>query len=537
MSAKQLLSALLGCLALACDSGGSQADVDAGDDGGPDGGPDGVTLDPGEVLILEPDADGAFAVDVATGSADEQYVLLLLSESRHPYGNWSYEATVDGAPLPEPEATGPWGYDGALPAPSPPRGWSEALDALRAGAGAASPVRAEPPEVGDTLPFRIDGGAGIVEIDGEVLSVTEELVIVFDRTTTPDLAIDADILAEVAQNFADIVLPRERIYFGGESDVNGDGRVTMLFSPLTFEGTGGATAYVFPCDLLAPGAAGCPYSNAQEIIYLSPPDLLSPYMGTANAITETVAHEFQHAIYFWRKYVLNDAVTQSESLYVTEGLSAMAQDASGFQAGNLYVAAAAIEGVDDVSLAGVLAFPMGYNEQLDGVWRGAAYLLVRWAFERAGGDAMDGDGNVTDLGGITFLNELTDLPFFGYDGIEAASGAAAEELIAGLFTAMLLDDREAGGESLCADPALCFADPWTDPITGRQHGITMSYDLAGGSWPVRGVPLQQGGADGSIRSGGAEYVLIAAPAGGGALAIGASAEGSAELAARLVRLR
>jgi hypothetical protein len=310
----------------------------------------------------------------------------------------------------------------------------------------------------------------------------------------------------------------------------------MLFSPLTFQGSGGATAYVFPCDLLEPGAAGCPYSNEQELIYMSPPDLLNPYMGTATAITETVAHEFQHAIYFWRKYVLNDEVGADESLYVTEGMSAMAQDVSGFQAGNLYVAAAAIEGVDDVSLAGVLAWPLGYNEQLDGVWRGAAYLFVRFAFEQAGGEAMDEDGNIEDLGGIAFLNDMTDLALFGYDGVEAAAGVPAEELIAGLFTAMLLDDREAGGASLCGEPPLCFADPWTDPITGRQHGITMSYDLAGGSWLVRGVPLQQGGADGSIRAGGAEYVLITAPEAGGPLGIGASAGETAVLGARLVRI-
>jgi hypothetical protein len=542
MSAKQLLPALLGCLVLACDGGGGKADVDAGGDGGPDGGPDGVTLEPGDVLVLESGADGAFLVDVETGSGDEEYVLLLTSGSRQPGGAWPYEVTVDGAALPGPEATGPWGYDGALPAPpppahAPPRGWNEALDALRAGAGPAGPTRADPPEVGATIAFSIDGGAGIVSIDAEVMSVTEELVIAFDRTTTPDLDIDAEILAEVAQNFAEIVLPRERIYFGEESDVNGDERVTMLFSPLTFQGSGGATAYVHPCDLLAAGATGCSYSNEQELIYLSPPELLAPHMGTANAITETVAHEFQHAIYFWRKVVLNDATGQHESLYVTEGMSAMAQDVSGFQAGNLYVAAAAIEDVDSVSMAGILAWPLGYNEQLDGVWRGAAYLLVRWAFERAGGDVMDDQGVITDLGGVAFLNDMTDLAAFGYDGLEAATGATAEELIASLYVAMLLGDREADGAPLCGGSAACFDPPWTDPITGRQHGIAMRYDLAGGSWKVRGVPLQQGGADGTIRAGGAEYVLIPAPEGGGAMAVGASAGETAVLGARLVRIR
>jgi hypothetical protein len=215
MRTSPLLFVLLGCLAFACDDGGKdKADVDAGDDGGPDGGPDGVTLAAGDVLVLEPDADGAFAVEVETGSADEEYVLLLTSGSRQPGGTWPYEVTVDGAALPEPETTAPWGYDGALSAPSPSSGWQEALDALRAGAEAARPVRADPPAVGEIATFHINGGAGILDIDCEVMSVTDELVIAFDRTTTPDLDMDAEVLDEVAQNFADVVLPRERTYFG-----------------------------------------------------------------------------------------------------------------------------------------------------------------------------------------------------------------------------------------------------------------------------------------------------------------------------------
>jgi len=530
------LFVLLGCLACACNGGGGKADSDTDDDGGPDGGPEGVSLDPGDVLVLEPGGGGAFAVDVATSGADERYVLLLLSESRQPGGTWSYEVTVDGAALPAPGESGPWGHDDAL-LPADHHGWQQALDALRAGAAAATPSRTEIPEVGDMLSFTIRGDTGYVDIDCEVMVVTEQLMVVFDRTTTADLDIDPGILGEVAGNFAGIVLPRLRIYFGEESDVNGDERVTLLYSPLVFTATSGTVAYFFPCDLLDPGAAGCPYSNEQELIYMSPPDLLSPHMGTANAITETLAHEMQHAIYFFRKFLLNDGVTEQESIYINEGMSAMAQDLSGFQAGNLYVAAAAIEQVDDVSMAGVLGWPMGYNQQLDGVWRGAAYLFLRYVFEQAGGESMDGAGGIEDLGGIAFIGAMSNLPAWGWDGVEAAAGRPAEDLIAGMFTAMLLDDRELDGAPLTDDPAFLFQDPWPDPLTGRQRGITMNYDLAGGSWKVRGVPLQQGGADGSIRAGGAEYILIEAPADGGTLAIGAFAASGADLAARLVRIR
>jgi hypothetical protein len=516
------------------DDGGTDADTDTDLDGGADSGPD-PTLDLGEVRILEAGDDGSFTFALEPGGEEEQYVLLLVSGSRQVLGEFEYQVALDGEPLGPPEQTGPVGYQ-AFGGAQTPLAWEQATAAVLAGGMAPLETKADPPAVGDTVPFAIDSGAGYVDIDCEVMLVSDELVVVFDRTTEPDLEIDPTILDEVSQNFAEVVLPRERVYFGQESDVNADGHVTMLFSPLVFTGSGGATAYVFPCDLLADGTPGCPASNEQELIYMSPPELLSSYMGTAAAITETAAHEFQHAIYFYRKFMLNDAVAQDESAYVTEGMSAMAQDVSGFQAGNLYVAGAAIDGVDDISMASVLDYPMGYNEEFDGVYRGAAYLFLRYLFEQMGGDSMNGAGEIEDHGGIAFLNGMSDLPEYGYDGVEAATGQPAQWLIVQMYTAMLLDDRESQGEPLSDDPAFNYAPIWTDPITGKQHGITMSYDLAGGSWPVRGVPLQQGGADGSIRSGGAEYVLIEGVQAGGILEISATGEGAADLGARLIRI-
>lgn len=530
-----LMLGLAVCLPACDEGGGGNGDPDSGtdDDAGVDSGPD-STLDLGEVRILDPGDDGSFSFDLETSSEDEQYVLLLTSGSRHVLGSYQYEVTVDGEVMGQPAQTGSYGYDSSMPPMGVPAGWTQAVNAVMSGAKPPISTKADPPQEGDTISLTISSGSGYVDIDCEVMSVTDELVIVFDRTTVADLDVDAEILDEVAQNFSEVVLPRERIYFGQESDVNDDGHVTMLFSPLVYTGSGGATAYVYPCDLLEDGTSGCPSSNEQELIYMSPPDLLTSYMGTADAITETLAHEFQHAIYFYRKFMLNDDVSTDESAYITEGMSAMAQDLSGFQAGNLYVAGAAIDGVDDVCMASVLDYPAGYNDEYDGIYRGAAYLFLRYIFDQLGGDTIDGSGEVEDLGGIGFLNDMSDLAIYGYDGIEAAAGETAEELIARMYTAMLLDDREVEGEPLCNDPIYGFAPVWEDPITGKQHGTTMNYDLAGGSWPVRGVPVQQGGADGALWAGGAEYILIMGT--GEEFAIEASSEATALMGARIVRI-
>jgi hypothetical protein len=524
--------ATLALLLAACsDDGGGKAQPDAGPDGGDDN-----SLDLGEVLDLTPAGDGAYEAVVDTPAGDEEFVLLLASLSRNPLESYIYEVRVDGTPLPDPpEETGPITH--SVPYyHAPPPGWNEAIAAVRDGAGPAVPSKDPPPEVGEFITLAISDGFSYVDVSCEVMIVSDALVVVFDRTTDPEMSIDGEILAEVSDNFAEVVLPRERVYFGEESDVNEDGHVTLLFSPLVYDGSGGATAYVFPCDLLEPGAPGCPSTNEQELVYISPPDMLEPYMASADAITETLAHEFQHAIYFYRKYVMNDATEEDESAYVTEGMSAMAQDVSGFQAGNRYVAAAGIEDVDEVSLASVMAYPYGYDPLHDGVYRGAAYLILRYVYDQLGGDEIDSEGTITDLGGIAFLRAMTDTPLFGYEGLESASGSDADELFLDYYTALLIDDREKDGVPINEDPRFNFGEPWDDPITGKPHGITMHYDLAGGTWLVRGVPIQQGGVDGDLKPGGAEYILIPAAGAGETLTVSASSSSNAQLAARLVRI-
>ena len=52
-------------------------------------------------------------------------------------------------------------------------------------------------------------------------------------------------------------LPRERNVFGVESDIDGDGRVGLIFSPLT---KNIAVAFFAGCDLL-PSLTGCGAGN------------------------------------------------------------------------------------------------------------------------------------------------------------------------------------------------------------------------------------------------------------------------------------
>jgi hypothetical protein len=369
-----------------------------------------------------------------------------------------------------------------------------------------------------------------------VLLVTDALVIALDRTTDPEITLDASVLAQVAEGFERIVLPRERICFGEESDVNGDGHVTVLFSPLVYEV--GATAYVNPYDLITDPdviPAGVA-ANAQELIYVTPPSLLEPYMATPRAILETLAHEFQHAIYFYRKYLLNDLLEDTESVYLTEGLSALAQDLTGYQAGNFFVSKAGLDDVDQVSAPDLVRSGGGYFMDRDGALRGGAYLLMRYLYDQAGGDVVleDGSIDVASSPGIAWLRGLVGSALLGAANLEAAAGRPLDDLVLDWFTALMVDDRlDALDQPLNADPRWNYLPTTIDPLTGRTRGTTMVESFQGMVHKTGPAIVEWNDADGLVRAGGVEYLSLAAAAPG---RVTLTFSGDPETAALVVRI-
>jgi hypothetical protein len=288
----------------------------------------------------------------------------------------------------------------------------------------------------------------------------------------------------------------------------------VLFSPLVAELQ--ATAYVNPYDLITDPLARPQgvAANDQELIYVSPPQLLEPYMATPNAIIETLAHEFQHAIYFYRKYLLNDLpLSAAESAYVTEGLSALAQDLTGYQAGNFFVAKAGLDGIAQVSANDLVLSSGSYYMDRDGELRGAAYLLLRYLYDQAGGDTVQPDGSfqAATSPGIAWLRAFMDSPLLGGENVEAATGRPLAETIADWYTAMMVDDRlDASDAPLNADPRWNYLPTQVDPLTDRVRGTTMFEDFRGMVQKTGPLIVDLAAADGIIRAGGVEYLSLTA---------------------------
>ncbi len=506
---------------------GSDAGVDAGADATadatPDAGPQGLDLDLGELVRVEPDESGVAAVTLLTESGDEEFLIMVQSRTdeqlaERPFTVSSAQARARRSlAATAPQRRAAWGCFSA--------GGQVSMDRVLEGLHGLPPPRGQlpwpgpqpvpPPDVGDMVDFEIGTDGGVVTVACEVLLVSSSLVVVLDRDTDPTLQIDATMLGDIAQGFADVVLPRERIFFGEESDVNADGHVTVLFSPLVYET--GATAYVNPYDLVTDPAARPPgvAANDQELLYVTPPQLLPPHMGTVRGILETLAHEFQHAIYFYRKYQLNDMVDQPESAYITEGLSALAQDLTGYQAGNFFVSMAGLDSMDDISINDLVASVGWYIQDRDGPLRGGAYNLLRYLYDQAGGDTLLPDGSVdmASSPGVAWLRALVDSPLLGVASIEAAAGQDLVDVATDWFTAQMVDDRTDGeGQPLNTDPRYNYLPTATDPITGRTRGTSMFESFGGMVDKTGPVVRELAAADGGIRPGGAEYLHLAATA-------------------------
>ena len=361
------------------------------------------------------------------------------------------------------------------------------------------------PEVGATETLQVAGNF-LENIEAEVVLVNDVLVVYRDTSTEHFLDEPGmDHIQALADYFEDLILPRERFLFGRESDVDGDGRFGMLLSyqvNLT-----GAYAFVTHCDLVDPSVCG--YGNHREMIYVAIPDPDS-MIKTPEAFAELIAHELNHSIYFHRKFQLNDSTDWTENVYISEGLSGLAQDLVGFNRGNLFVARSGLEEIDLVSLPDIHRYDPGvhYFGDRDGPLRGASYLFNRFLFDRLGGELMDAEGGLVPACGVKSLRGWFDAYLTGADLFEALTGLAYADLRADFFTALVLSNRP--GLEGVVEPWFSYLPTTVDPVTGNQRGFD-PWGSIFGQIPLTGPLVRDvSDADGILREGGVEYLRVEA---------------------------
>lgn len=487
-------------LVVACGTtsdGGPEAGVpaaDAGVDTGPSG-PGALSLEPGEVAEVSV-VDGRAALTLASPTGAERFVVVLAStkldssKETFPYALSRDDANAD----------------------TEARTLTRCSLSRDAWQGKAVPVEVEPqgtaPATGTTRTLQVPVGNRLETITAQVAASSARAVVWVDTTPAHPATLEPAFMTEFLADFDKLILPRERAVFGMESDLDGDGRVGLVFTPLTKDS---AVAFFRQCDLSEADGCGSGNGNKGELLYLTPPANIAPPYNTPAAIKEILAHELGHLVHFNRKVLRNKLTKWPDASYMIEGFGGFAQDVVGFQSGNLYVAKAGLDGIGEVSLAEVLGARSTYDSARDGLLRGAGYLFVRYIYDRAGGDTAKADGTLEGLGGPAFLRDVLDAKESVAERTATVAGAPLADVAMDFYTTLAVSNGEKGSGSTPKNACFRYADTQVDPLTQKQRGADLHASFHGQG--MKGVKTQRAeAADGSIRAGGVEYLTLdAAP--------------------------
>ena len=356
-------------LAVAC-GGGSDGGT------GPTTSPSDIsTMAVGEVRVLNP-ADITNGIDLPAGSGARDYVIVVGNTNSIKDVEASYVVKADrstgasfGVSAPSDLGAQSSVFVGQVPLARTPQQAFEnrvrafersglalrtpsnplasRLSARRSTQAAAMVV----PAVGDVINLKIPDASttnlciNFIQTQAVVASVSAKAILAVDTLDGPPLTLFTQAqMDSITNEFDNVTYPTDAAYFNTPTDVDGNGRIIMLFTgqinKLTPPGTTGGFVggFFFAGDFFptvdTPQAQGCAESNGAEIFYLLSPDPTGRFgnVRSTSSVRQgtrgTVAHEFQHMINAGNRFV-NPAVSAFEATWLDEGLAHFAEDAVG----------------------------------------------------------------------------------------------------------------------------------------------------------------------------------------------------------------
>ncbi|MBI1909328.1 MAG: hypothetical protein HYS22_04080 [Deltaproteobacteria bacterium] len=210
-------------------------------------------------------------------------------------------------------------------------------------------------------------------------------VYVYVDLDTPSALTDADI-KRLAYDYEAVAVPYERKVLGSESDVNKDGHITILMTPVInrMASTGGmVTGFFYPGDLVCTSGSG---SNCQEIFYTFVPDpdgkfgnSLSVSFVVDQILPGVLAHEYEHMISFNQRVLVQKGSVEIAS--VEEWKAHLFEDLTGFPLENFSRVKICLNSLSKTSLVGSGSPGLAA--------RGCGYLFLRYLYEQsADGEAF-----------------------------------------------------------------------------------------------------------------------------------------------------
>jgi len=347
---------------------------------------------------------------VAAASAS----ISRVSASRMAYGSASH-ATLGGTLPHARKMTAQRAAEKALRARAARRPASAALRASNRAAVSAAVSRAVIPAVGSVRSFHVSNSFTVNTwaTVGARLAYAGTNVLVYIDTLAPSGGFTAAQLSAFGLLFDQTMYPIDTAAFGGPSDVDGNGHVIMLMTPIVNADSPAAECQTqgFVAGFFDPGdfdGPSDPNSNQGEIFYSIVPDTTGQF-SCAHGVGEvgldvpgTFLHELQHLINYSQHVVVSGG-SPSDS-WMDEGMSITAEElgsvyyeqkcpppacrtdptqlfpdsSQGFVQDFLY------DSYQYALLPDTATITLSTDDEGGFSWRGGAWLFVRWLGDQMG---------------------------------------------------------------------------------------------------------------------------------------------------------
>jgi hypothetical protein len=316
------------------------------------------------------------------------------------------------------------------------------------------------------------------------------LVYVDDRSATTYTDTE---LGRLGRLFDEELYGVDHAAFGQESDIDGNGRIIVLFTPTVnalvtaadCSTMGFATGFFYGFDLASP----TPQSNQGEIFYAMVPDQGGAFScphtkaDVAELLPVTFVHELQHMISYGHHVVSQGGAP--EELWLNEGLSHMAEELGAIHFESRYPSPAGRSQPSQLFPDSAEAFITGdlldsyrflrFSEQYsvtacapgsfcDVQQRGGAWLFLRWLADATADPQL--------------FSKLERSTLRGTRNIEAAGGRPFGDLF-GDFALAVWGDSLVGSPRASASPSHRFAS------RNLRRLYASLYEAYG---PLRGIP-------------------------------------------------
>jgi len=287
-----------------------------------------------------------------------------------------------------------------------------------------------------------------------------------------------------------LIIPRVHAIWGRAADINGDGRLAILFSH-TLNEEQVATGFFNPADFFMrndniQSNAYNPSSNEMDIIYVAIPNPDPRSSFSLENIVSTIAHEIAHASTFttktWNRIQNGDTSAAREELFLDEGWSHLTENlvGLGISGGNIRFLRRFLDNTSMYSFAGTNR--AGQHDSVG--MRGAITLFLSWLFWEAGGMTWDSNNPVEliDRGGIAFLQRMVGLRETGWNSIGQAFGRPTNIL----FNEML---TEINRYRITGNSFSYKTDPKTNEVVNFFVNMGIFYYAAGTASIHIGFPV------------------------------------------------